>query len=102
MIDATVLGIGERAGIVDLAQLLTVLTADLGETGWNLTRLPELYRRVATYAGLQIPPTQPIVGRTPSPTAPGSTPTRPPRTRLTTRASIRPWSGGRCSSRSTT
>lgn len=62
VIDATVLGIGERAGIVDLAQLLTVLTADLGETGWNLTRLPELYRRVATYAGLQIPPTQPIVG----------------------------------------
>ena len=62
VIDATVLGIGERAGIVDLAQLLAVLAADLGETGWDLTRLPELYRRVATYAGLEIPPTQPVVG----------------------------------------
>lgn len=62
IIDTTVLGIGERAGIVDLAQLLAVLVADLGESGWDTTALPELYRRVATYAGLTIPPNQPLIG----------------------------------------
>jgi 2-isopropylmalate synthase len=62
IIDATVLGIGERAGLVDLAQLLAVLCADMGEGDWTLAALPELYALVSTYSGMPIPPIFPIVG----------------------------------------
>lgn len=62
IIDTTVLGLGERAGIVDLAQLLVVLTADCGQTGWDLTRLPALYETVSTYCKVTIPPNAPVVG----------------------------------------
>jgi isopropylmalate/homocitrate/citramalate synthase len=62
IIDATVLGIGERAGLVDLATLATVLSADFGESGWELALLPKLYETVSTYSGLTIPHTAPVVG----------------------------------------
>ncbi|HBP20818.1 MAG TPA: hypothetical protein DEA08_23885 [Planctomycetes bacterium] len=62
LVDATVLGIGERAGLVDLAQLAVVLTTDFGETSWQLDALPELYRTVSTYSGVPIPRGFPIVG----------------------------------------
>jgi 2-isopropylmalate synthase len=62
IIDTTVLGIGERAGIVDLATLVAVLSADMNETGWNLEQLPALYKTVSTYSGIAIPPTFPVVG----------------------------------------
>lgn len=62
LVDATVLGIGERAGLVDLAQLAVVLTTDFGETTWDLAALPELYRTVSTYSGVPIPRGFPIVG----------------------------------------
>jgi len=62
LIDATVLGLGERAGIVDLASLLVVLQADLGADSWNLAALPELYARVSTYSGVPIPVNAPVVG----------------------------------------
>jgi 2-isopropylmalate synthase len=63
IIDATVLGIGERAGIVDLAQLLTVLKVDLEVAGkWDTSKLPELYNIVSKYAGLPIPVNYPIIG----------------------------------------
>lgn len=65
VIDATVLGLGERAGLVDLASLLAVLAVDLHEqaaAGWNLTVLPELYRLVSTYSGVSIPAGHPVVG----------------------------------------
>ncbi len=62
IIDTTVLGIGERAGLVDTAQLLAVLVADLAQEGWNLQVLPRLYETVSTYSGLPIPPTAPVVG----------------------------------------
>ena len=62
IIDATVLGIGERAGIVDVATLATVLAADYGEDGWDLTVLPELYRTVSTYCGVPVPVNAPVVG----------------------------------------
>jgi 2-isopropylmalate synthase len=62
IIDASVLGLGERAGIVDLATLLAVLTADMGESQWNLEELPPLYQIVSTYAGIAIPPNFPVVG----------------------------------------
>jgi len=64
VIDASVLALGERAGLVDLATLMTVLAHDFGEAAaWQLTRLPELYRLVSRFAGVPIPPTFPVTGR---------------------------------------
>lgn len=62
IIDTTVLGLGERAGIVDLAQLLVILTADFGENRWNLKKLPELYDLVSKYSKVPIPPNFPVTG----------------------------------------
>ncbi len=62
IIDATVLGLGERAGIVDLAQLLVVLTTDFGHDRWTLDKLPELYDLVSRHAGIPIPAHHPVVG----------------------------------------
>jgi len=63
IIDATVLGLGERAGIVDLAQLLSVLTVDFGvENRWDLSKLPGLYQLVSQYSGVPIPVNYPLVG----------------------------------------
>ena len=64
IIDASVLGLGERAGIVDLGTLLAVLASDFGQAGrWNLTRLPELYRLVSQYARVPVPVNLPVTGR---------------------------------------
>jgi len=63
IIDASVLGLGERAGIVDLAQLLMVLTNDFKLTNWDLTKLDELYHFVSTHSGVPIPRNYPIVGK---------------------------------------
>jgi 2-isopropylmalate synthase len=64
IIDATVLGVGERAGLVDLATLLAVLTVDFKEKrGWKLEKLPELYQLVSRYSGMTIPVNQPITGQ---------------------------------------
>jgi 2-isopropylmalate synthase len=64
IIDASVLGLGERAGIVDLATLLVVLAADFGEDGAReLDRLPELYRLVAEYSRVPVPAVFPVTGR---------------------------------------
>lgn len=62
-IDASVLGLGERAGIVDLASILVILRADFGEDRWNLTLLPELYDLVSNHARVPIPVNFPITGR---------------------------------------
>lgn len=62
IIDATVLGLGERAGIVDLAQLLIVLTTDFNEGHWDLKKLPELYNLVSKHSGFPVPANLPIVG----------------------------------------
>jgi 2-isopropylmalate synthase len=62
IIDASVLGLGERAGIVDLAQLLIVLSADFGFDRWNLSKLGELYELVSKYSGVPIPNNYPIMG----------------------------------------
>ena len=61
MIDATVLGIGERAGIVDLGPLLLQLE-ERGLGNYRLDKLPELYALVAREAGLEIPVNHPLVG----------------------------------------
>jgi len=64
IIDATVLGLGERAGIVDLAQLLITLKADFNEkNNWNLKLLPELYSLVSRFTNISIPVNFPIVGK---------------------------------------
>lgn len=64
IIDASILGIGERAGIVDLAQLLYTLHADFNENpSWNLTLLPELYALVSRFTQIPIPVNHPIVGK---------------------------------------
>lgn len=63
IIDASVLGLGERAGIVDLAQLLVVLTSDFGINKWNLTKLPELYEIVSLHSHVSIPVNYPITGK---------------------------------------
>lgn len=62
IIDASVLGLGERAGIVDLAQLACVLTTDFDQTGWDLTALPALYETVSNYCNVPIPRTFPLMG----------------------------------------
>ncbi len=62
IIDASVLGIGERAGIVDLAQLLTVLNVDYKMERWNLAKLPELYELVSLHSNIPIPVNYPIMG----------------------------------------
>jgi len=62
IIDAAALGLGERAGIVDLAQLLTVLTVDYNERRWNLSKLVDLYDLVSKHSGIPIPANYPITG----------------------------------------
>jgi 2-isopropylmalate synthase len=63
IIDATVLGIGERAGLVDLAQLTVTLAEDFGQDhNWDTTKLPELYNLVSKYSGIPIPAHFPIMG----------------------------------------
>jgi 2-isopropylmalate synthase len=63
IIDASVLGLGERAGIVDLGTLLAVLRNDFKEgEHWNLSLLPRLYELVSRYAGMPIPANLPVMG----------------------------------------
>lgn len=63
IIDVSVLGLGERAGIVDLAQLLVTLTVDF-DTGreWDLKKLQQLYALVSEHAQVPIPAHFPIMG----------------------------------------
>ncbi len=64
VIDVTVLGIGERTGLVDLAQLLMLMANDFDMAGrWKLEKLPELYELVSNYTGMAIPDNFPIVGK---------------------------------------
>ncbi len=64
IIDACVLGLGERAGIVDLAQLLLALK-DVYQVPneWKLSKLPELYQLISRYSGIPIPENFPITGQ---------------------------------------
>jgi len=62
VIDCSVLGLGERAGIVDLATLLAVLRADFGVEGYRLEALMELYELVGLHAGVPVPVHQPVTG----------------------------------------
>jgi 2-isopropylmalate synthase len=64
IIDASVMGLGERAGIVDLAELLINLI-DMGEeeTRWQLHHLQDLYDFVSEHSHIVIPPHQPVMGK---------------------------------------
>jgi len=63
IIDASVLGLGERAGIVDLAQLMVVLSSDYNINKWHLDKLDELYQYVSKHSGVPIPVNYPIMGK---------------------------------------
>jgi len=63
IIDAAALGLGERAGIVDLAQLLVALTVDYNESKWNLQKITELYDLVSKHSGIPIPANYPVTGK---------------------------------------
>ena len=63
IVDAAVLGLGERAGIVDLAQLLIAVQDLSGNTTtYNPAKLMELYALVSRYANLPVPVNFPITG----------------------------------------
>ncbi len=63
IIDVTVMGLGERAGLVDMASLLSVLITDFSvDAPWNLGKLPPLYDIVSRYSGIDIPPMYPLTG----------------------------------------
>jgi 2-isopropylmalate synthase len=64
IIDVSVMGLGERAGIVDLAELLINLS-DLVEEEifWKLGYLKDLYNLVSEYSHVPISPHHPVVGK---------------------------------------
>ena len=62
IVDASVIGIGERAGIVDLAQLLTTLSTHFGENRFKLEKLYDLYQFVSQHSGVKISRNYPIMG----------------------------------------
>lgn len=62
-IQVTVNGLGERAGNADLAQTTMILESIYGiKTGIRKEKLVETSRLVSRFAGITIPPVQPIVG----------------------------------------
>lgn len=64
IIDVTVMGLGERSGIVDLAELLVNLTDMVeGKPLWNLSYLKDLYDMVSEHSHISIPPHRPLVGK---------------------------------------
>jgi 2-isopropylmalate synthase len=64
IIDVATMGLGERAGIVDLAELLINLI-DLGEDEkqWQLNSIEDLYKFVSHHSHISIPPHRPITGK---------------------------------------
>jgi 2-isopropylmalate synthase len=64
IVDVSVLGLGERAGIVDMAQLLNILqNSSSDHSRWKLEKLPQLYQLVSKYAGVPVPVHFPLVGK---------------------------------------
>ncbi len=64
IIDVSVMGLGERAGIVDLAELLINLSDLIEEKNfWQLGYLKDLYNLVSEYSHVPIYPHHPAVGK---------------------------------------
>lgn len=62
ILDASVMGLGERAGITDLAQLLAVLCTSFGVEKYSLGKLPQLYSAVSEASGIRMQEHYPIMG----------------------------------------
>ncbi len=64
IIDVAVVGLGERAGIIDLAELLINLI-DMDKEGnfWQLSYLKDLYDFVSEQSHILIPPHQAVTGK---------------------------------------
>ncbi|MFW6122303.1 MAG: homocitrate synthase [Petrotogales bacterium] len=64
LIDVSVNGIGERAGITSLSELCLALHSIYKtKNNWKLEILPELSQKVSELSGINIPPNTPIVGK---------------------------------------
>ncbi|MEB3358227.1 MAG: hypothetical protein VKK04_15995 [Synechococcales bacterium] len=63
IIDVSVMGLGERAGIVDLAELLINLLDVERNYSWNLSVLPALYALVSQQSHIPLSPHHPVVGK---------------------------------------
>ena len=63
IIDSSIIGLGERAGIVDTAQLLTTLTLNFGESKWDLSKLKDLYDLVSIHSKVALPANYPLMGK---------------------------------------
>ena len=64
IIDVSVMGLGERAGIVDLAELLINLSDLIEDKNfWKLGYLKDLYNLVSEYSHVPIAPHHPAVGK---------------------------------------
>ena len=64
IIDVSVLGLGERAGIVDLASLLSILKHDFKlDRKMDLKKIPELYNLVSRYSGIPVAVHFPVTGK---------------------------------------
>jgi 2-isopropylmalate synthase len=64
IVDATVMGLGERAGVVDLAQLLVNLRElDPEAPARRLGQLPALYDEVSRFANQTVSHNLPVVGK---------------------------------------
>ncbi len=62
LVDASVNGIGERSGIVDLAQIAVTLKYHYDIDAYNLHKLNELSEMIQNITGLKVQENQPIVG----------------------------------------
>jgi isopropylmalate/homocitrate/citramalate synthase len=64
VLDATINGIGNRAGITPLEELVTALTVLYGvDTGLDVSKLTGLSRLVEELYGIAVSPSKPVVGR---------------------------------------
>ncbi|MFF0829849.1 LeuA family protein [Brevibacillus sp. NPDC003359] len=63
VIDTTILGIGERAGITDLIQLTVVLQKLRNDHRYSLERIPELAQAIRLTTGYRPDELRPIVGQ---------------------------------------
>jgi homocitrate synthase NifV len=61
--DATLLGLGERAGNSRLEEVVAFLNLQKKTGSYNLSELPELSRMVARESGRAIEPSRPIIGK---------------------------------------
>lgn len=63
LIDVTVNGLGERAGISSISEIcVTLETVYKEKNSWNFEVLPRLSKTVARFSGINISPNAPVIG----------------------------------------